>query len=256
MKLMTYNIFDGGEDRLSLIKEIVRDINPDYLTINEANGFSDNNNRILNKFAEDLEFKYFDLALCGEYDYHVAVFSKKKFTLIKKLQPLQRACIITSLETDIGTLSIASLHLTPDSEDLRNGEIDLIIENQKNNNIRILTGDMNSLSRYDEYKKSLIKDFNETQLRKFTTNEEFRFDAIDKILSSDYIDVAVELGENSDSTVPTPANEDDAHSKMRLDYFFVSDLLKSKLISYSVIKNNKTDKASDHYPIVMDLENL
>ncbi len=256
MKIMTYNIWDGGEDRLPLIKEIVREVDPDYLTLNEANGFSDNDSKILKEFAKDLDFDYFDLALCGEEDYHVAVFSKRKFTLIKKLQPLMRACIITSLETNLGSLAIASLHLTPYSEDLRNGEIDLIVENQKDNDIRILTGDMNSLSRNDGYKKTMIERFNESQLKKFTTNGKFRFDAIDKILSSEYSDVAMELKKNDISTVPTLNSKDGDHSKTRLDYFFVSDPLIPKLVSYSVIKNEKTERASDHYPIVMTLESL
>ncbi|MBU1967109.1 endonuclease/exonuclease/phosphatase family protein [Patescibacteria group bacterium] len=256
MKLMTYNILNGGEERLPLIKSIIKEVGPDYLTLNEANGFSDNNNKILNELAEDLKFEHYNIALSGEYDYHVAVFSRRKFTIVKKLQPLMRACLITSLKTKEGSLSVASLHLTPYTEDLRHPEIDLIIKNQKEYRNRILTGDMNSLSRYDGYQVEMVKDLNEMQLRKFTTDGKLRFDAIDKILSFGYHDVAVKLNKNSDYTAPTLINEHSAHSNMRLDYFFVSDSLAPKLASYSVVKNDKTEKASDHYPVVMAIEGL
>ena len=256
MKFLTYNILDGGQGRLPLIKQIVRDQSPDYLTLNEANGFSDHGNKILKQFAFDTGFEYFDIALSGQYDYHVAVFSKYKFENTIKLQPLMRACLINTIETKIGLLSIASLHLTPMTEDLRHPEIDLVVGSQKGTENTILTGDMNSLSHRDGYPEDMVEDFNETQLKKFTTDGELRFSAIKKIENSGYIDVAAELRKGDQNTVPTPMNKDKAHSKMRLDYFFVSKSLKPMLVEYSVVKNELTDKASDHYPIIMELKDL
>ncbi len=73
---MTYNIFNGAVDKLSQIIEIVNSESPDYLTLNEANTFANNDNEILKKFAQATNLPHFDLALSGERDYHVAVFSK------------------------------------------------------------------------------------------------------------------------------------------------------------------------------------
>jgi len=40
---------------------------------------------------------------------------------------------------------------------------------------------------------------------------------------------------------------------MRLDYIFVSESLVPCLQSYTVVKNELADKASDHYPVVVEL---
>ncbi|MDO8657957.1 MAG: hypothetical protein Q7K55_04405 [Candidatus Levybacteria bacterium] len=250
---MTYNILDGAKDRLELVINAVKRESPDYLTINEANTFAENDNKILKYVAQKTGLSNFNIALSGEYNYHVAVFSKYPFKEVHKLQPLMRACLVALVDTELGPISIASLHLTPYSEDLRHPEIDIILNFQKNYNNRILMGDMNSLSKYDNYNPDIIKNFNEKQLKKFTTNGKFRFDAIEKIMSTGYFDTAWQLGKNKENTVPTPVNKDDAHSNMRLDYIFISESLLPKLTEYSVIKNELTDKASDHYPIIAKL---
>jgi exodeoxyribonuclease III len=254
MKLMTYNILNGGQERLPLIIEVIKKETPDYLTINEANTFAADNNKKIRQVAAQTGFPYYDIALSGEYDYHVAVFSKFPLKNIHKLQPLMRACLITQIDTPLGELSIASLHLTPYYEDLRLPEIDLIVSYQKQFKNRILMGDMNSLSKYDDYDAEMIKGFNEMQLKKFTSNGQFRFDAIDKIMSTGYCDSTMELKKNKEYTAPTSINEYSAHTNMRLDYIFISESLKSHLKSYTVIKNGLTEKASDHYPIMVELQ--
>ncbi len=254
MKLMTYNILNGGKERLSTIIEVIKQESPDYLTINEANTFANDENKILKEVASKTGFPFFDIALSGEYDYHVAVYSKYPFKKITKLQPLMRACLVAQINSAFGELSIASLHLTPYTEDLRHPEIDVIISFQNQFQNRILMGDMNSLSSHDNYDPKIIKSFNDMQIKKFTTNGKLRFDAIEKILSVGYYDSALRLGKNKEYTAPTAINEYEAHSNMRLDYIFLSENLTHHLKEYNVIKNSLTMKASDHYPISVLLE--
>lgn len=255
MKLMTYNILNGGENGLDSVIEAVNGERPDYLTINEANTFAADNNKILRDFATKTGFPYYELALSGELDYHVAVFSKYPLKQVQKLQPLMRACVISVIEAEFGEISVASLHLTPYTEDLRHPEIDLIIDSQSKFKNKILMGDMNSLSPDDDYDPDMIKNFNEMQLRKFTTDGKLRFDAIGKILEHGYVDSALKLGKNKEWTAPTTdINEYSAHSNMRLDYIFISETLTPYLKNYSVVRNELTEKASDHYPVVIELE--
>lgn len=251
---MTYNILNGAEAGLNLIIDVIKQESPDYLTINEANTFAENNNEILKKIAKVTNFPYYELAFSGEYDYHVAAFSKYPFKKIHKLTPLMRACIVALVETELGEISIASLHLTPYTEDLRHSEIDLITSFQKSYKNRILMGDMNSLSRYDQYDESIVKHFNNMQIKKFTTDGKLRFDAIDKILSVGYFDPAYHLKKNKEYTAPTSINEYNAHSNMRLDYIFLSQSLMPHLKKYKIVINELTEKASDHYPVTVVLE--
>ena len=147
-----------------------------------------------------------------------------------------------------------TLHLTPYTEDLRLLEIDLITGEQKQFVNKILMGDMNSLSPKDGYDEKMISGFNEMQLKKFTTEGKLRFDTINKIMSYGYIDTAFILKKQKEYTAPTSINEYQAHSNMRLDYIFISESLKNKLANYSVVKNLLTEKASDHYPVVIELK--
>lgn len=254
MKLMTYNILNGGEGDFEAVIQVIKDESPDFLTINEANGFDGNDSQKLKEFSQKTELPYYKLALSGEYDYHVAVLSRKPFKEVKEIKPLMRAAILVLIETDFGDLSIIGTHLTPYSEDLRLPEIDLITGEQKQFANKILMGDMNSLSPSDGYDERMINDFNEMQLKKYTTDGKLRFDAINKIMSYGYCDTALIFNKQKEYTAPTSINEYQAHSNMRLDYIFVSESLKNKVASYSVIKNSLTEKASDHYPVVAILE--
>lgn len=250
---MTYNILNGGEDRLNLIFKVIKKECPDFLVVNEANGFDKNDK--LNQFSKEISLPYSKLSLSGEYDYHTAIFSKYPFKEIKEIKPLRNAGILAIIEAELEELSIVGAHLTPDIEDSRLLEISLIIGEQKQHQNKILIGDMNSLSAGDSYNEGMIKGFNEAQLTKFTTNGKFRFDVINKITSSSYIDTAEIFGKQNVSTVPTEIKQDEAHlTNMRVDYIFVSDSLKDKVKSYSVIRNKMTEKASDHYPVIIELE--
>jgi len=54
--------------------------------------------------------------------------------------------------------------------------------------------------------------------------------------------------------VPTPANKDAAHAaELRLDYAFTTPKLARLVTSYQVLKDESTDRASDHYPICIAL---
>ena len=246
---------DGGTNRLDLILEIIKTENPDFLIINEANGFEKNDNQKLNKFSEEIGLPHFKLALSGEYYYHTAVFSKYPFEEIKEIKPLRNAGIFAVIETQFGEMSIIGAHLAPYAEEARLSEIDSIIGQQKQYPNKVLMGDMNSLSAEDGYDTAMIKGFNETQLNKFTTNGEFRFDVINKIISSGYSDSAAIFGKQMISTVPTEIKQDKAHlTNMRVDYIFISDSLKDKIKSYLVIKNNLTLKPSDHFPLAAEIK--
>ena len=58
--------------------------------------------------------------------------------------------------------------------------------------------------------------------------------------------------ENRSWTIPTEYASKGSKVGTRLDYFFVSDDIKVKRTE--VLRNNYTEKASDHYPIVMVFE--
>ncbi len=257
MKLMTYNILDGGIEQTDLLIKIIRKQDPDILVLNEANTFEKNDNERLKYFSNRLNMPYYHLALCGDGDdYHVALFSKYKWQDIVEIKNLMRACIIAEFNTNIGKLKVAGLHLTPYKEELRLPEIRSIVNHFKDNDLNIVMGDMNSLSKNDNYKANFIDEFNDKQKEKFTKDGQIKYEVIEIIKNSGFIDSAVYLNKNKDNTVPTLSNKDAAHATLRLDYIFVTKHLQDRLSGYEVIKNNDADLASDHYPVIVNLTDI
>ena len=251
---MTYNIFEGAKETLPHIIEMINAEQPDYLALNEANTFSQDGNKVLRTFADATQMPFYDISLSGKEDYHVAILSRYPLKNVQRLESFQRACIAAEISTDMGLISVASLHLSPYAEDIRVAEIERVAAFQKPYSNKVLMGDFNALSAQDEYGEDLIASFNHKQAKKFTQNGRFHFEAIGRVLESGYIDVGKQKGKEAESTVPTPANRDETHASLRLDYIFISQALVPHLRSYEVVKNEKTDLASVHYPVVAILE--
>lgn len=256
VKLMTYNLLNGGGNGLDKIFAVIESETPDFLTINEANSFPDNDFKILKDVAMVGKFANYKLARAGQNDCHVAIFSKYAWKSVEEIRPLDRACIVAEFDTSLGKLSVGGLHLTPFTEDRRLSEIDLITKAQSGYKNKILMGDMNSLAEEDDYDEEIIKGFNEKQIKKFTAEGRFRFDALKKILSSGYIDPAILLNKNKIYTAPTSINEYGVHKNMRLDYILVSETLKEHIGEYDVVKNDLSEVCSDHYPVTLGLKNI
>jgi exodeoxyribonuclease III len=255
MKLMTYNLLNGAIDQFDEVIKVINDIQPDFLTLNEANGFDKNNNQRLKEFAVRTKLLQCHLAICGDGDsYHVAVFSKTPFVSLKEINPMARAGILVIINSPIGEIAIVGTHLTPYTEDLRIKEANRIITALSTFKKAIIMGDLNSLSQEDGYKPSIINAFNDMQKKKFTKAGKLRFDVIRTFNKAGFADTARMLGKEKDITAPTLLNEFSAHLNMRLDYVLVSDAIKSNVQQYEVIKNDRTEKASDHYPVIIDLE--
>jgi len=252
MKLMTYNILDGGGERLGGIIDIVKREAPDVLVINEANGFSADGNEVLKRFSAQTGLQY---GVCAgtEFGYDIAVFSKTIFSETETLMPGKRAAMRIEVGSPFGTISVVGLHLSPTQEEVRLLEIQTIMESQEGHMNAVMMGDMNALSRRDGYSATAVAHFNETQKKKFTKDGVPRYEVIDAVMSAGYQDSGVLSKQNAVTTVPTPSNTDAAHADLRLDYIFLSEALAPHLASYRVIKDATTDGASDHYPVIVEL---
>jgi exodeoxyribonuclease-3 len=249
---MTYNIFDGGEGRMDLITAAVVQESPDVLVINEANNFLANDGKLAKQFSKDTKLPFYEIAPT-EWGYDVAVFSKLPFKKTHVLMPNRRAAVSVQIDSPMGLLSIIGAHLNPESEDVRLPEIKTIVDDQKMFENRIIMGDLNALSRMDDYRPEIISRFNEKQMTKFTRNGKSRFEVVDELIKAGYHDAAYPE-HNKETTVPTPSNKDIAHTDLRLDYIFLSESLLSHVIDYKVVKNETTDKGSDHYPVLISIK--
>lgn len=254
-KLMTYNILNGGGDRFDLVMDAIAAKSPDFLVINEANGFEKNDNARLKELAHRVGLPHFAISLSGEGEYHTAVLSCFPFLESVPIHPLTRAGILSVVETEAGKICIVGVHLTAILKERRNVEIELLQSVSGMYKNRIIAGDLNSLSPEDGYDERMMKEFNEAQIQKFTERDEFYFSSIQKLLDYGLTDLAVAAGQNRVHTVPTEMSTDEAfQAKVRLDYVLAEGPIVESFREYRVIQDNKTNKASDHYPVVAVFE--
>jgi len=266
MKLITYNILHGGVDergsRLPIIETVAKELNPDFLALQEAACFEENNYEQLRRMGEQTGCAYQAISFGsgrqsknGKKE-HVVSLSKLTMKQINDFQlKFRNAALETVIDSAIGEISICNAHLNPHTEEERLAEIDLILNAQSAYKYKIVVGDMNSLSPHDKYDAEMINRFNEKQLAKFTEEGKLRFDAISKFKRAGYVDAAYLAGINAVNTVPTKLNIDPDHElPLRLDYVLVSELLAPHVKRVLVVKNQNTEKGSDHYPVLAEFD--
>jgi len=254
MRIMTYNILDGAQNTIDQVVEVITAISPDILTINEANGFEADNQAKLKMLAQSTSMPYYFLALCGDgYIYHTAILSRYPILSTTVLQPSARAVIVSKVEVNKKIYQIASVHLSPFSEEKRVDEVKRLLTYVQGTKNVIISGDLNSLSPLDEYPEDTVSKMNEGQLRKFTREGVIQYQVLSSLYSAGFTDCAKQENGSYETTVPTKVDYDPEHFQNRLDYILLSSDIADDLIAYEVVKNNLTDFASDHYPVYVDI---
>jgi len=272
MKIMTYNIWTGGfyrenkpkeiadPSRIKFIKEVIREASKDepldFLGMQEAQNFYQENYKLLNEMSECANLENKLLAFAPENyrgeRYPVASFSRNPFKDEEHFAgQLKLSGLCTLIDSEFGEIAVCNVHLyvdsdesgvLSDSEDIRIAEISTILDYVKNHDQAIILGDHNALSKKDNYNIA------ELEVDK-------RFDVIDKMLESGFVDVAYEAGINDISTWPSACNTNPAFSKpVRIDYIFTSPNLSKHIKDVRVIKTEAAEQASDHYPVLLTLE--
>ncbi|HSX15262.1 MAG TPA: endonuclease/exonuclease/phosphatase family protein [Candidatus Saccharimonadales bacterium] len=252
MKVATHNLFEGAQGTIPLLVQYVREQDLDILCLQEVNGWQDGDPTMLEQFAAMSGLRHYVFG-DSNTDYKLATFSRLPFTETEVLRDGFWHCAVR-VTVDYGgePLDVWNVHHDPRSEDGRVPEAAIICGAGKPGRSRVVTGDINSLSRRDKYSPSLLEVLAAQGITKFGTDE-LLYKVTDYYTSHGFKDAAVELG-NLETTVPTPANKDMFHAApMRLDYFFVTNALVPDVRAISVPKNKLTDKISDHYGAVLTL---
>jgi len=248
MKIMTYNIYEGGGSRLPVIADIIKEENPDFVALQEA-VFEDPDLRTL---GEQTGYEHHVISYAGKGNFNVASLSKFSFKTAYGLARFRNACLKTVIASEFGEITILNAHLTPSSEGQRLKELGIIL-NETGYGHTIILGDFNSLSPEDKYDTTA---FNDTEKRKFTKDGRVRYEVIQRLTDAGYTDVAIHLGLIDRETVPPQIAEDNHGLPFRLDYIFVS----GSLIPYTryarVVRTEHSSRASDHYPLVAIFENV
>ncbi len=258
---MAYNIERGfhtwdhelENNRLNAAQQVVKNVNPDILAITEACYGSPNSHNILMDYQDLFAFPY------GKYGCY-RVFGPRKGDeggncLLSKY-PLKGKTIdfeykgavrgFISLEGKVLTVDVVHpSHSVDDAVKLET--IKPLVDNRSTP--YILTGDFNTTHPDDSYDWEKIAE----ELQTFDPKKADHL--IDNWQKADLVSWILEQGledafplEARQSTLPTFYTHNKHSHGIRMDFFFKSRDLKVK--EAYVLKNDLTENASDHYPIV------
>ena len=257
MKIMYLNLYCGvkEEERFVKVVEFIKKYKPDILGLSELNNWDKDNLAKLKRFKEMAGFK--EHVFCqARTGFNIGIFSNKKVLDSQILtEGMWHGAILAKFKESNEEFEAVLTHLSPENEDFRLKEIEIIKNKIDISKKIILMGDLNSLSPKDNYaEKELLKEMKNLGIKKFGIDK-IRFDAIKEIQKIGFIDSLKLFTDKFEYSVPTEYNKDSAHfTKLRLDYMFVTKLLKEQVKNTKILRDKETNNISDHFPILMELE--
>jgi len=253
MKLVTFNILDGGVDRfgsrLDFILGAINAAKPDFLALQETIASDGDSLGLVQQISRNTGLQHYALSRgpaqesTAQYQYRVASLSCYPLKRVVTLPdpPIKSAALHTVIDSPLGELSICNVHLDAYSEDIRLQQLEIILKLRPECGQQILLGDLNSVTSVDQYDPE-------------TLQVEPRFDVVEQ-LKRDYVDVAAHVGLGDRDTHPTPSSRNRTFTvPVRVDYILASHSLTARIKSAAVIKTPDSEQASDHYPIEVTLD--
>lgn len=249
LRMMTYNILEGGIGREAQILQVMKSASPDVVILQEV--LSAN---LLERFAQELDMQAFFTS--GNSRKRVVLLSRlpvRSFDNFHPFPSIWRNVIDACLESQSGkTIRVIGVHATPSLwvgyELWRWWEAKKVLSNfrLKATIPCIVMGDFNAIAPGD---KPLIESM-PTRLKFliYLQGKRFYHFAISEYLSNGFIDCFRALHPNEDGFT-LPATNPNA----RLDYIFANAALRPFLVDCRVLREpNATEPASDHCPVIAE----
>ncbi|MGB8344678.1 MAG: endonuclease/exonuclease/phosphatase family protein [Ktedonobacteraceae bacterium] len=234
MKIMSYNILLGGEDRIPHITNVIREQQPDVVALLEANS-RENVETLARKL--DMQFVFGE----ANSEFHVAWLSRLPVVRSEnhRLPALAKTLLEIELQWERRRVHLFAAHLQhklePEYEQKRVAEVRAILDvmSRLDNRPRLLAGDLNTLRPGD------------------TTGvaTDMPREAIPLLLNAGYIDCYRRIHPISPGytyKLPEPS--------MRIDYVFASIEMALHLHKCAVVSNEEAQIASDHLPILAEFQ--
>lgn len=257
MRLMTYNIKNGGGSRLAAIAGVVTDAAPDILSLQELRGFTRWRDRILTEFAEAVGMRPFPARPWSGQP--VALFVRPAIEVIEAgaiRRPFHHAAVRVVVRTDRGPLAVICAHLCPYSGNRRLREVRWLIAQARRDRLAVVTGDLNSLDPWTDHSGPLAAlpiGYRGRHLRGDGSTVDTR--AIAALDSAGLVDLWRRVGgEGRDHTVPTECGGGHEFSALRLDYVLATEEVAALARDCRVLDGGDRESASDHYPVTVTLD--
>lgn len=248
MKIVSYNIQDGGVGREHLVLKVIEGFNADVLILQEVTGLY---------LAEEIskKFNMFLYVARGNGKRSLALLSKNSLSYFNSFHPfpLRHTLLEAKLELGHQEIYFFGVHLAAYPfvlfEFWRLLEVSIILSriNTLGTKNIIMCGDFNSVAPSDNVDLGHLPKWMRIVML-LTQGGKFPKYAIRKLYKSGLLDCHRELNKDAGYTLLTL----DPH--IRLDYFFVSQSLHNSISKCEVITEPDNLKfASDHFPILLEV---
>lgn len=261
LRIASYNLWNGAEETYFRLVDFAKAQNFDVLCLQEINGWQNDNFARLKDFADRAGFTDYEYGNSNS-EYKMATFTAlpaKSRTV--HVEGFWHSAIETHMDFSGVELVVVNIHLDPWKEDPRLREVNRLLKLIDTGKPTIIVGDFNSLSRADNYPPEFVAELMRREFYKFGQGE-LDFRVTDTLAAAGFVDAAAVMG-RLDITAPTSysTSQDKGEAvpvsevPARTDYAYISGDLRSALRDFAVLKSEETDKISDHYPIVLTLDN-
>ncbi|WBB70163.1 endonuclease/exonuclease/phosphatase family protein [Micromonospora sp. WMMD812] len=261
LRVMTWNIRTGGRDRggpdrRDAIVEVVTAQRPDVLALQELRGFDAAG--VLDGFADRLGLRPQLARSC--FGQPVAVLVRPPLRTVSAgplRRPFHHAAARVVVATDAGPLTVLGTHLNPYSGGWRRIEVDWLARAVRRapGDLTLLGGDLNALDPATDHTArldGLPPAYRRRHLRRDGRTVDTR--AVAVLLAAGLVDLYRAAG-GPDEGLTVPTRHGGAEfSGMRLDYLLGSPALAARVRDCRVVRGGPADRASDHYPLVADVD--
>jgi endonuclease/exonuclease/phosphatase family metal-dependent hydrolase len=237
VRILAYNIWDGGGHRLSAIADVVRGERPDAVALVEAT--ADSTAVLARRLGFEVAFGDSN----SIFGLHVAWLSRRPFKRTRNYRLPQLSK--TLLEVEVDGLQLFATHLASRHEEHvypRDGEIRAILEVLgRVSGPHLLVGDFNALGRDDPVGSPPpgVVPRGDALPGALRT-------VLEPLAAAGYMDCYRAQHDEPGYTYPADA------PWLRLDYAFASPELAPRVTACDVVASDLAARASDHLPLVVE----
>ncbi|MER7417422.1 endonuclease/exonuclease/phosphatase family protein [Micromonospora peucetia] len=268
LRAMTWNIRTGGRDsggadRRDLLVRVVTAERPDVLALQELRDFD--SGAVLADFAGRVGMRPHLARSC--FGQPVAVLLRPPLRVLaatRVRRPFHHAAQRVTVATSAGPLTVLSVHLDPYSGLRRRVEAGWVAAALRRapGTLGLLAGDLNTLDPLADHSDRIARlpaAYRRRHLRRDGRTVETR--AVARLLAAGLVDLYAAAAGRSGTgtpdgglTAPTRHGGGAEFSGMRLDYLLGTVALAGRLRDCRVLRGGESEYASDHYPVVAELD--
>ena len=248
LRVMTYNILDGGVNREAYILEVIQRAQPNVVILQEV--FTED---FLKFLSQSLGMNYFIGG--GNKERKVALLSKLpvlSFQSYHPIFPIWRNFIDAEIEYEpsktarvIGVHPMANLGIVFEVWRMWEAKYIARYARRYQNTLCLIAGDFNAIAPGETVNTETMPRWLRGIIH-LQGNRVYHF-SITKLLSAGFTDCFRALNSDEGFTLPPPS------PNSRLDYIFVNATMKAYLKRCWVVREpDSVNRASDHYPVMAE----